>query len=221
MKNVLTYTLIALSFFLFSFTKGGYETAMENAITEMNQAKDLDDLKSVANKFERIGAAESKKWLPSYYQAYCFIMMTTRESDVTKWDGFLDRADALLDQSQKIKKADMVEILALKGFSSMMRISVDPATRGQEYSMKSAAFLQQANQLDSQNPRVNLMMAQMILGTARFFGKGTEEACQKFEEAKFKFEQEEKEGRGIQPAWGKPQVEAMLERNCGQAVEDK
>ncbi len=220
MRNLLTYTLLAITFFLFSFTKGGYETAMESAITEMNQAKGLDDLKSVANKFERIGAAESKKWLPSYYQAYCFIMMTTREKDVTKWDGFLDRADVLLDQSQKIKKADMVEILALKGFANMMRISVDPATRGQEYSMKSAAYLQQAILLDDQNPRVNLMMAQMLFGSAQFFGKGTEEACQKFKGAKSKFEEEEKDGRGILPSWGKPQVEVMLKRNCGNSTED-
>ena len=219
MKNLLTYTLLALVLLLFSFTSGGYETAMESAISEMNQAKGLDDLKSVANKFERIGAAESKKWLQTYYQAYCFIMMTTRENDVTKWDGFLDRADALLEQSQKIKKADMVEILALKGFANMMRISVDPATRGQEYSMKAAGYLQQASLLNDQNPRVNLMMAQMLFGSAQFFGKGTEEACQKFEDAKLKFEEEEKEGRGILPSWGKPQVESML-KNCGNSSQD-
>ena len=219
MKNLLTYTLLALTVLLFSFTKGGYEAAMESAIAEMNQAKGLDDIQSVANKFERIGAAESKKWLPSYYQAYCFIMMTTREKDLTKWDGFLDRADGLLEQSQKKKKADMVEILALKAFANMMRISVDPATRGQEYSMKAAGYLQQASLLNDQNPRVNLMMAQMLFGAAQFFGKGTEEACQKFEDAKLKFEEEEKEGRGILPSWGKPQVESML-KNCGNSSQD-
>ncbi len=219
MKNVLTYTLIALTFFLFSFTKGGYEVAMKNAITEMNQAQGLEDLKSVANKFERIGAAESKKWLPSYYQAYCFIMMTTREKDVTKWDGFLDRADALLEQSQKIKKANMVEILTLKGFSAMMRISVDPSVRGQEYSMKSAGFLQQAYQLDNKNPRANLMMAQMLFGTAQFFGSSTDEACQKLMNTKNLFEKEEEEDSGIQPVWGKPQAEKMLKK-CKTPSED-
>ncbi|MCF6361284.1 MAG: hypothetical protein L3J29_11050 [Cyclobacteriaceae bacterium] len=220
MKNLLIYTLTALSFFLFSFTKGGYETAMENAITEMNQAKDLENLKSVANKFERIGATESKKWLPSYYQAYCFIMMTTRESDVTKWDGFLDRADALLDQSQKIKKANMVEILTLKGFSAMMRISVDPSVRGQEYSMKSAGFLQQAYQLDNKNPRANLMMAQMLFGTAQFFGSSTDEACQKLKDTKNLFEKEEEEGSGILPVWGKPQAEKMLNKCSATSTQD-
>ncbi|MCF6352393.1 MAG: hypothetical protein L3J06_05230 [Cyclobacteriaceae bacterium] len=220
MKNVLTYTLLALTFFLFSFTKGGYETAMQNTIAEIYQAKKTTNLKAVANKFERIGAAEKGKWLPSYYTAYCYIMMTTVEEDLTKWDAYLDTADEVLEQTTKLKKANMVEILALKGFANMMRISVDPATRGQEYSMKSAGFLQQASQLDDQNPRVNLMMAQMLLGTARFFGKGREEACQKFANAKELFLKEETEGRGILPAWGKPQVESMLAK-CSSSTKDK
>lgn len=96
----------------------------------------------------------------------------------------------------------------------MMRISVDPATRGQEYSMKSAGFLQQANQLDDQNPRVMLMMAHMQYGAAQFFGAGTEEACKQFSSSVAHFEKEEKEGRGILPGWGKLQAESMLAQ-CG------
>jgi len=85
--------------------------------------------------------------------------------------------------------------------------------------MKAAGYLQQASLLNDQNPRVNLMMAQMLFGSAQFFGKGTEEACQKFKDAKLKFEEEEKEGRGILPSWGKPQVISML-KNCGNSSQD-
>lgn len=212
MKNICIYSLTALSFFLLAFTRGGYETAMKSAIADMYQANNVTELKSSANKFERIGAAEKDKWLPYYYSAYCYVMMTTREKDLAQWDGYLDIADASLDKAIKVKKADMVEILVLKGFSTMMRISVDPNTRGQEYSMKSAGFLQQAKQLDDQNPRGNLMMAQMLYGTAQFFGSGTDEACLQFEKAKNLFEKEESEGIGILPAWGKPQAESMLKK---------
>lgn len=220
MKNLQTFVLIGLTFFLFSFTKGGYEKAMEATIAEMNQINGVEGLQASANKFERIASAEKNKWLPYYYQAYCHVMMTTQEKDITKWDGYLDKADNLLDKAEKLKKPDMVEILALKGFANMMRINVDPSTRGQEYSMKSAGYLQQANLLDSQNPRVSLMMAQMLYGTAQFFGKGTEEACQKFWEANLLFEKEEAKGKGIQPSWGKPNVVSMLKR-CGSSIEDK
>ncbi len=219
MKNTLIYSLTILSFFLLSFTKGGYEAAMENALAEMHKANTVIDIQAAANKFERIGAAEKNKWLPYYYSAYCYVMMTTHEKDLTKWDGYLDTADNILDKAQKLKKPDMVEILALRGFSNMMRISVNPSVRGQEYSMKSAAFLQQAHLLDDENPRVNLMMAQMLYGTAQFFGKGTDEACKKNADAIALFEQEELEGKGINPSWGKPQVESMLKK-CNKTTKD-
>lgn len=219
MKNILIYALTILSIFLLAFTKGGYEKAMETTIEEMHKINGVEGLQFSANKFERIATAEKNKWLPYYYSAYCYVMMTTQEKDLTKWDGYLDEADRTLDKAAKLKKPDMAEILALRGFSNMMRISVDPSVRGQEYSMKSAAFLQQAHLLDSENPRVNLMMAQMLFGTAQFFGKGTEEACQKFTSAKGLLEAEETEGRGIMPAWGKPQVESML-RQCAAPTKD-
>lgn len=219
MKNILVYTLTVLSIFLLSFTKRGYETAMNSTIADMYKASGIAELQSIANKFDRIGSAEKDKWLPSYYSAYCHVMMSATDSVLANRDRYLDKADASLENAGKNKKVDMVEVLVLKGFSSMMRITVDPGSRGQEYSMKSAGFLQQANQLNDQNPRVLLMMAQMLYGTAQFFGSGTAEACQQFTDSKALFDIEEAEGRGILPTWGKPQVESML-KQCANSTKD-
>ena len=210
-KSILT-TLIISSLFLFSFNNGGYEGAMSNNIDAMYKAQGQSELMAIANKFNRIGAAEKNQWLPYYYSAYCHIMMTTNEEDVTKWDGYLDTAETSISKAEKLD-VDMVELLALKGFASMMRINVNPAVRGQEYSMKSVGYLQQANQLDEQNPRVILMLAQMQFGTAQFFGSGTEKACKMFTRSRELFDLEAEEGRGIQPAWGRSHAIAML-KNC-------
>jgi hypothetical protein len=139
-------------------------------------------------------------------------MMTTREKDVTKWDAYLDTADARAGKSEKLG-GNRVEVLALKGFASMMRINVDPAIRGQEYSMKAVGFLKQAEQLSDKNPRVVLMLAQMQYGTAQFFGSGTEEACIMFQKSKKLFDSEAEVDRGILPSWGRPNALAML-KNC-------
>ena len=219
MKKTLIYALTLLSFILFAFTKGGYEDAMENTLTEMREVRAIPELQAVANKFERIGEAEKSKWLPYYYSAYCYVMMTTQDENIANWDGYLDRADEILDQTIKLKKPDMAEVLALRGFLNMMRITVDPAVRGQEYSMKSAAYLQQAHMINEQNPRVNLMMGQMQFGTAQFFGSGTADACQKFADTKLMFEKEESEKLGILPSWGKYQLESML-RQCASSTKD-
>jgi hypothetical protein len=212
MKNLLLTTLISASALLVSFNTGGYETAMKNTLDELKNIQNLSDLVAIANKFNRIGAAEKDQWLPYYYSAYCYIIMTTQESDVTKWDDYLNTADNNIGKAEKLNP-DMVEILALKGFSSMMRINVDPAVRGQEYSMKSVGYLQQANQLDDQNPRVILMMAQMQYGTAQFFGSDTAPICNEFKKAVELFEQQSNDPDSILPSWGKPQAQSMV-KNC-------
>ena len=185
---------------------------MKSALDDMNNIKSLTDLVSIANKFDRIGAAEKNQWLPYYYSAYCYILMTTKEADVAKWDEYLNIADINIGKSEKLE-ANMVEILALRGFSSMMRINVDPSVRGQEYATKSVGYLQQASQLDDQNPRVILMMAQMQYGTAQFFGSDTAPICNQFKKAVELFDQENSDSDSILPSWGKPQAQSMV-KNC-------
>lgn len=203
--------MIISTVLLFSFNIKKYEAAMKNALGVLDQAESQAEWINVANKFERIGTAEKDKWLPYYYSAYCYILMTTTENDLTKMDRYLDIADSNIEKAEKLN-GNKVEILTLKGFSTMMRIIVDPATRGQEYAMRSSEFLQQANQIDDENPRVHLMLAQMQYGTAQFFGSDTEEACALFSKAKTKFEEEENAVIGILPSWGKHQVQTMLDQ---------
>ena len=208
MKNLLFATLISASTLLLSFNPGGYEAAMKRTLGDMKNIQNQSDLVDIANKFDRIGAAEKDQWLPYYYSAYCYILMTTQESDVTKWDDYLNKADANIRKAE-VLEANMVEIFALKGFSSMMRINVDPAVRGQEYSMKSVGYLQQANQLDDRNPRVILMMAQMQYGTAQFFGSDTAPICDQFKKAVELFDEQNTDSDSILPSWGRPQAESM------------
>ena len=219
MKRINYLLLLAILGFTTSYAKsGGYETAMQNSIETMYKSQTVADFLNVANTFDRIGAAEKDKWLPYYYSAYSYIMMSTIEEDKTLVDGYLDQAEMQIDKSAKLE-GDKVELLALRAFASMMRIGVDPATRGQEYSMKSVGFLQQAMQLNNSNPRVVLMMGQMQYGTAQFFGSGTDEACATFSTAKDLFEKQEASNLGLLPTWGKPQAESMLKR-CGETTND-
>jgi hypothetical protein len=211
MKNLQLITLVTAVALLFSFNSGGYEAAMKSTLDDMSKIQNLSDLVAIANKFDRIGAAEKDQWLPYYYSAYCYILMTTQESDVAKWDEYLNTADANIIKSEKLNP-NTVEILALKGFSSMMRINVDPAARGQEYASKSVGYLQQAFKLDEQNPRVILMLAQMQYGTAQFFGSDTAPICNQFKKAVELFDQQSGDSDNIMPSWGKPQALSMVKK---------
>lgn len=209
MKNI--SILLLTSFLFLSFTKGGYEKAMMATIESLQAAQNPSELVKVANKFERIGATEKSEWLPFYYQSYCYVMASTMEADVTKIDAYLDIADANIAKADKLK-GDQVETLTLRGFSAMMRISVDPASRGQEYSMKATEYLQQANQLDGNNPRVMLMLGQMQYGTAQFFNTDTTPICEQFKKAYELFQNLEEEPDPIWPSWGEAQASYMLKK---------
>ena len=209
MKNILILTLA--SFLMLSFSNGSYDKAMKEILTSMNDAQSSMDLINNANKLERIAIAEKDKWLPYYYQAYCYIRASSMEGDATKIDGYLDIADSNIAKAKELK-GDEVELLALQGFSAMMRIGVDPATRGQEYSMKAIGHLQQASQLDDKNPRVILMLAQMQFGTAQFFNSDTAPICEQFRKASESFDNDAQITDPLWPSWGKGQALYMLKK---------
>jgi len=216
MEKILIISIFISGTLSDSFGNGGYEKAMSSTIKALYQAETVTDFQSTANTFERIGATENDKWLPYYYSAYSYIMMSAVEEDKSLIDGYLDRAEVQLNRSDQ-RGGDQVEILVLQGFASMMRIGVEPASRGQEYSMQSATFLQKAQQLDATNPRVMLMMGQLQYGTAQFLGSSTEEACSIFRTAIEYFDKESGGEPGLLPTWGKPQAMAMLKK-CSQTT---
>jgi hypothetical protein len=94
----------------------------------------------------------------------------------------------------------------------MMRVTVDPATRGQEYSGKAFRSFGTAVSLNSENPRALMLMGQMQLGTAQFFNSPTTEACATIEKSLQKFEIFKPEN-ALTPQWGKTFAES-LKGNC-------
>ena len=207
MKKLLSIIAI-LSLSLTVWAKD-YNKAMTEAIDKMYESRTSQEYLEMANVFDRIGSAEQDKWLPYYYSAFCYTMLSTNTKEPGSIDEYLDKADEYLATAERLN-GDQVEVLAMKGFTAMLRISVDPGTRGQEYSMKSVGFLQQAMQIDNRNPRVVLMLGQMQYGTAQFFGSGTTEACEMFNTALALFKEQENQDLGLNPRWGKSQVESML-----------
>src|SRR5690606_41336680 len=69
-----------------------FEKAMEKNITLLKDAKTGDDYTNAANAFERIAKAETKEWLPSYYEAFALILSANDVSDAAKKDAVLDKA---------------------------------------------------------------------------------------------------------------------------------
>lgn len=179
-----------------------YINTMTKNIEAVYKAQTIEELQNAINTFERIGNAEKTKWEPFYYASFGYLMIVTRETDGAKKDGYLDLAKQALDKASAILPNDS-ELIALEGFVHMMRLTVDPATRGPQYSMLAMQTFGKAVGLNPNNPRALSLMAQMQLGTAQFFNQQPTEACETAKRAASLFESEVSTPNNLLPRWGK------------------
>jgi hypothetical protein len=209
MKTLAIIVAVLLSVQLAFSNDGKYLETMQKNIQSVYTAQTIPDLQSTVNTFERIAAAEKKtKWEPFYYASFGYIMMSTREADNAKKDAYLDLADGAIKEAKAIV-ANESEIVALEGFIQMMRINVDPASRGQQYSGLAMQSFGTALGINPENPRALALMAQMQFGTAQFFKSSTAEACGMAAKAKEKFTTY-KSTNPLAPQWGRDMNEGLL-----------
>ena len=185
------------------------ETMLKN-ITAVYSANSIDDLQKVVNTFDRIGEAEKDKWEPYYYSAFGNIMMCTREADPAKKDAFLDLAIKAIEKAKELAPNE-AELAALEGFVHMMRVTIDPATRGQQYSGLAMQAFNKALTISPENPRATILLAQMQFGTAQFFGSPTTDACATASKAVEKFDSFKSENL-LAPQWGKGMADDMVKK---------
>lgn len=202
MKFIHFFITISFITVLTAFTQPNqYEAAMEAAIQKLYQAQSPEALQQAANTFERIGKKETDKWHPHYYAGYARTMITAMSQENEGKDKLLDAALEHVNAAKKLAENNS-EILALEGFIHMMRIPIDPASRGPQYSGMSIGALQKAIALDPENPRAHMLLSDMQYGMAQFLGSDTSEACKTLNKAIELFETDQPENK-LAPAWGK------------------
>jgi len=185
-----------------------YLDAMKKQIDSMNSVSSIEDVQKSKNGFLRIAEAKPSEWLPLYYAAFTQTNAAFR-FDVDK-DAYLDEALAIIKKAKSLDPNNS-EITALHGFIIMGKLSVDPASRGQELSPQAMQLFSKAIQLNKQNPRATTLMGQMELGMSQFFGTGPEKACGMGRIALDLFEKEQAliSEDYILPTWGKNQAEEL------------
>ncbi len=130
---------------------------------------------NVPISLSRIASAEKTRWLPYYYGAYNLVVMSFDESEGTKKDQILDRAQQSLDHAFSLNP-DESELHALQAFLYPSRILVDPMGRGMTYLEKMYQSLETAKTLNPDNPRVYFLEGINRLNMPPSFGGGAEVA---------------------------------------------
>lgn len=208
MKTTNLILLFAIALSSAVFGKDRYKSQMTKNIEVVYKAQTVEELQQVVNTFERIGNAEKDRWEPFYYASFGNIMLANKEKDGAKKDGFLDLAKSALDKASAIKPNES-EIVALEGFIHMVRVTVDPASRGQQFSMLSMQAFGKALGTNPNNPRAMMLMAQMQFGTALFFKQAPTEACETATKALALFTEP---NDSLSPSWGKGMTEGLLKQ---------
>jgi hypothetical protein len=118
-----------------------------------------------------------------------------------------EEIDALCDMAEReINLADSLhpnnsEIYVMKSRINGARIMVNPMNRGAKYGKIAAGILQQAEAIDSLNPRIYLTRGQALFYTPKMFGGGKDKAkpqLQKSMDCYSKFKPE----NDLHPNWG-------------------
>lgn len=211
MKTTILILAVALSTSIALANDARYTESMAKNIELVYKAGTNEELLQAINIFDRIGGAEKTEWEPFYYAAFGYVMLANREKESAKKDSYLDQAKNEIDKATAVKQNDS-EIVALEGFISMIRVTVDPATRGQQYSGLAMQSFGKAISLNPENPRALALMAQMQFGMARFFKAPPTEACTTNAKAVEKFGTYKSEN-SLAPVWGKGMTEDLL-RQC-------
>ena len=213
MKTAMIILLsILLGYAPFTFADDNkYAEAMAKNIQTVYAAQSIADLQSAVNTLDRIGSSEKTKWEPYYYAAFGYIRMATREQDAAKKDAYLDQATAIASKAKALS-ANESEIICLEGFIHMIRVTVDPASRGQQYSGLAMQAFGKASALNPENPRALALQAQMQYGTAKFLGSSTTEACAVLDAALEKFDSY-KSKNPLSPQWGR-EMALKLKKDC-------
>jgi hypothetical protein len=206
MKTIITIFFLSISSFAFSQK---YEKTMQANLNNMNTLASFEEFQVMANKFERIAQAEPDKWLPAYYEAYCYVQSTVfgdMNSDAKQVQ--LDKAQLIIDELQK-KVENESEIYCLQAFVYQLRIT--DMSKGAVYSSKASEALGKAEVLNSQNPRVYYLNGTNKFYTPKFFGGGPTKAKPYFEKAAELFETF-KPANNLMPMWGASHNKEMLQK---------
>lgn len=212
-KLVIIIGILVAGFSLKAQSEQAYINAMSKGLQSMGSAQTMEDWQAVAGQFERITAKVTDQWHPQYYAALAYINMSFRVNELAEKDQFTGKAQGFIDAAKKLAPNNS-EVVALQGFKYMIELSADPGTRGQTMSPMAMQMLGKAVNIDPNNPRANIFLAQMELGMAQFFGSPTDKACEKGQKALDLFNSAPKE-QSFEPSWGKETAQEFV-KQCGQ-----
>ncbi len=179
------------------------EESLSKTYMQMDSVKNLSEMMSVSAQFDLIAGKWENEWSSNYYAAYAKVIVSFIIQDSKKKDLFLDEADKFLE---KVKTLDSqnAETYVLASLITSARIAVDGQNRGMQYSGILNQYMEKAEKINPDNPRIYYLKGSSLFYQPEMYGGGKEKAKACFVKAKELFAKETKASI-LKPYWGEKQ----------------
>ncbi len=208
-KLILTFSLSLLGFTAFAQT--AYDKAMTEKIGKIMDHKTPEEFTAMANDFDRIGTKENTQWLPYYYAAFATIQkgrLMMKTGKTAELDPVAAQADQYIAKAEALSPNN-AEIYILKKITSGLRMMVDPMSRYMQESPIAQNALAKAKELDPENPRITVLLAEDAYFTPEQFGGSKTKGIELFNKSLEQFKLY-KPKTALAPNWGKEEAEYFL-----------
>lgn len=215
MKKLAGLTILFLTTIVsFSQYNSEYMTIMVKQKKALRMSTTVPTLQELANNFERISNAETDKWHPLYYSAFCYVNMSFLSKDPKTKDGYLDKAQQFINKALEIYPEES-ELFVLQALLYQGRMQVDPSARIQENIVLAGNALNKARSFNPGNPRAYYMTGLNLLYSPESIGGGQEAACPFFKTAIEKYADNIPE-HVLSPTWGGEENQKRYNKYCSE-----
>ena len=190
-----------------------YYEKMGESLQAFASCSTPEDYQDLANQFKVIANVEKEEWLPLYYEAHCYILMSFMpQMEAEKRDSYLEMASGLVDRMSEMAPGE-AEVAVMEAFYLTGYLVVDPPQRAMSTSPLIHAAIARALSIEPDNPRARFLKISNEMGTASFFGEDTTPYCEQAHQLLEDWDKYELESP-IHPNWGKSDTEGIV-RGCG------
>lgn len=206
MKSLIYLTLLLGSVTLFA--QSSYQQQLGQALGQFGQAESPAEYAASATAFTNISEIEGVSWHANYYAALATIAQSFRTEGAEERDELVSQAQKHLDKAIN-EGATAAESTALQARIYQARISINPAERSMKYGPKTMGMLFPAKAKSPENPRLLLLLAQMVERTPVGFGGGPAKALPLVQASMAAFEGWSSEDP-FAPSWGQDEAAKLL-----------
>jgi len=190
--------------------------SLDAEVSKLDKAAFAKDYQQLAAVFAQAAAKQPNEWLPWYYAAYCNAQAGWLYQDdgdkieplANDAETQIKRARALLDTATQ--KKELSEVYVVLSMLNQARVFINPPAYGPKYGPAAAQYVQLAKKANADNPRAIYLEGWSKYATPKMWGGDKQKAKELLEQALQQLNAQP--ATGVQPHWGKQEVEALLKK---------